>query len=81
MSSWKKTRERVMSGEQDANIGYDELCTLLWRLGYVSSQKRGSHRVFRKAGLPYINLQESTSGKAKSYQVAQVRQQLSQNQL
>jgi predicted RNA binding protein YcfA (HicA-like mRNA interferase family) len=74
MSSWKKTLEKLMAGQSDANIGYDEICQLLSRLGYVSKQ-RGSHNIFRKPGFDLINLQNS-GGKAKSYQVRQVREQL-----
>jgi predicted RNA binding protein YcfA (HicA-like mRNA interferase family) len=74
MSNWKKTLERLMTGQSDANIGYDEICQLLGRLGYVSKQS-GSHNIFRKPGFDLINLQNS-GGKAKSYQVRQVREQL-----
>jgi predicted RNA binding protein YcfA (HicA-like mRNA interferase family) len=73
-SNWKKTLERLMTGQSDANIGYDEICHLLHRLGYVSKQS-GSHNIFRKPGFDLINLQNS-GGKAKSYQVRQVREQL-----
>jgi predicted RNA binding protein YcfA (HicA-like mRNA interferase family) len=74
MSNWKKTLERLMTGQSDANIGYDKICQLLNRLGYVSKQS-GSHNIFRKPGFDLINIQDS-GGKAKSYQVRQVREQL-----
>jgi len=64
-----------MRGQADAGIGYDDLCHLLKRLGYTAKQS-GSHNVFRKAGCQLINVQ-SSSGKAKSYQVAQIREILS----
>ena len=64
-----------MSGTSDANISYADLCTLLLRKGYTSKQS-GSRNIFRKAGCDLINLQDA-AGKAKSYQVKQVREQLS----
>ena len=79
MSNWKKTLAKVMSGTADANIRYDDLCLLLSRLGYTASQRGGSHRVFRFVGRDFINLQ-AAGGMAKSYQVRQVRDQLSKYQ-
>ena len=63
-----------MTGQSDANIDFDDLCNLLNRLGY-SSKQSGSHNIFRKPGFDLINLQNS-GGKAKPYQVRQVRDQL-----
>jgi hypothetical protein len=74
MGNWKKTLEKLMAGQSDANIDYEDLCNLLNRLGYISKQS-GSHNIFRKPGLDLINLQNS-GGKAKPYQVRQVRDQL-----
>jgi hypothetical protein len=74
MSNWKKTSEKLMTGQSDANIEYLDLCNLLNRPGYASKQS-GSHNIFRKSGFDLINLQNS-GGKAKPYQVRQVRDQL-----
>jgi predicted RNA binding protein YcfA (HicA-like mRNA interferase family) len=74
MSNWRKTLEKLMTGQGDANIGYADLCNLLNRLGYTSKQS-GSHNIFRKSGFDLINLQKS-GGKAKPYQVRRVRDQL-----
>jgi predicted RNA binding protein YcfA (HicA-like mRNA interferase family) len=79
MGNWRKTLEKLMTGQSDANIGNGEICHLLARLGYVSKQS-GSHNIFRKPGLDLINLQNS-GGKAKSYQVRQVREQLGKQDL
>jgi hypothetical protein len=73
MTNWKKTLEKLMTGQSDANIDYEALCNLLNRLGYISKQS-GSHNIFRKPGFDLINLQNS-GGKAKPYQVRQVRDQ------
>ena len=61
-----------MSGGSDANIRFDDLCTLLDALGF-EERVRGSHHIFRKGGVSErINLQRVGSH-AKPYQVRQVR--------
>ena len=65
-----------MSGKSDANLAFGDLCLLLRYLGF-EERVRGSHHVFRKAGVEEkLNLQES-GGKAKPYQVRQIRAVLS----
>jgi predicted RNA binding protein YcfA (HicA-like mRNA interferase family) len=71
---WRKTLGQVLDGQADANLRYDDLCHLLYRLGYVSKQK-GSHVPFRQEGRDRITLQNA-HGKVKSYQVKHVREQL-----
>lgn len=64
--------ERLLRGTSYANIAFDELCGPLRQLGF-SERIRGSHHLFRKAGVvEKINLQRD-DGKAKPYQVRQVR--------
>ena len=63
-----------MTGQSDANIDFDDLCNPLDKFSYVRKQS-GSHNIFRKQGFDMINLQNS-GGKAKPYQVRQVRDQL-----
>ncbi len=56
----------------DAAIRFDDLCRLLADLGF-DMRVRGSHHIFRKAGIDEkINLQREGSH-AKPYQVRQVR--------
>ena len=74
MSNWNKTLGKLMAGHSEASIDFDDLCNLLTRLGYARRQS-GSHNIFRKPGFDLINLQNS-GGKAKPYQVRQVRDQL-----
>ena len=72
MSKFEKILTKVLRGTSDANIGFDELVSLLIRLGF-QSRTRGSHHIFYKDNIvEIINIQEK-SGKAKSYQVKQVR--------
>ncbi len=64
--------QRILSGAADANIPFDDLLSLLRRLGFAE-RTRGSHHVFRREGIEEkINVQRD--GKhAKPYQVRQVR--------
>lgn len=72
MGKYEKLIERILLGNSDANIDFDELCQLLIRLGF-ETRTRGSHHIFRKQGVEErINLQRDGS-KAKAYQVRQVR--------
>ena len=72
MAKWDKLLDRILRGTSDANIPFDDLRNLLIRLGF-EERTRGSHHVFRKAGIvEKPNLQQSGSH-AKPYQVKQVR--------
>lgn len=72
MGKYQKLLQAVVSGRSDANIEFDELRRLLTRLGF-EERIRGSHHLFRKAGIEEkINIQKA-GGKAKPYQVKQVR--------
>jgi predicted RNA binding protein YcfA (HicA-like mRNA interferase family) len=72
VSKADKIFDKVMSGTADVNLPYDDLCSLLERLGFVSRQRGTSHRTF-KYGSAFINVQPGSAGKAKPYQVRQVR--------
>lgn len=68
----EKLLRRILAGDSDANIAFDDLRSLLRRLGFEESI-RGSHHLFRRVGgQERINLQRD-GGKAKVYQVRQVR--------
>lgn len=71
MSKTEKLLKRVLSGTADHNIAFSDLCTLLTKLGAQMRQGKGSHVLFKLDGA-IINLQ-SQDGKAKAYQVAQIR--------
>ena len=73
MTQHAKLVEKILRGGSDANIAFTGLCNLLYQLGF-KERIRGSHHIFTKEGIEEIlNLQEK-SGKAKPYQVKQVRQ-------
>ncbi|PYI97853.1 MAG: toxin HicA [Verrucomicrobia bacterium] len=67
--------DKLTAGRNDANFSFDDLCTLLTKLGYNARKTKGSHIIFHR-GSSFLNLQPSTGGKAKSYQVRQVRHEL-----
>lgn len=72
MGKYEKLLETLLRGTSDAGIDFLDLCQLLRRLGF-EERTRGSHHIFRKAGIDErINLQREGS-KAKVYQVRQVR--------
>ena len=72
MSRHERLLQTIISGRSDTNIGFDDLRTLLLRLGF-SERIRGSHHLFDKQGVvEIINLQKHR-GHVKPYQVRQVR--------
>lgn len=72
MAGRDKTLDAVLRGSSDANINFRDLCGLLKRLGFAE-RIRGSHHIFtREDVLEILNLQPK-NGKAKPYQVKQVR--------
>ena len=63
---------RILDGESDANIRFEELRRLLSRLGFIE-RIRGSHHIYRRHGVDErIDLQP-LHGMAKKYQVRQLR--------
>ena len=80
MNENDRLRQRILSGESDASIHFDDLRGFLRRLGFAE-RVRGSHHVFRKEGVrERLNIQRDGSH-AKPYQVRQVRQAVLRNRL
>jgi hypothetical protein len=74
MSKKQKLREKLLDGNADKNFDLQELCTLAQHLGFTLRGGKGGHSVFHKEGIPeIINLQPTKDGKAKPYQVRQIR--------
>jgi hypothetical protein len=72
MASIPKILAQILRGTADANVEFNDLRRLLFRLGF-EERIEGGHHLFRRAGLPVlINLQKD-GRKAKPYQVRQVR--------
>ena len=63
----------VMSGITDANIRFTDLRKLLLTLGFKERIK-GDHHIYSRTGvIEIINIQLLFDGKAKPYQVKQIR--------
>ena len=61
-------------------IRFEELCSLLERLGFEKRVK-GSHHMFRRAGIEEMINPQRDGGGAKPYQVRQVRAVILKNRL
>jgi predicted RNA binding protein YcfA (HicA-like mRNA interferase family) len=72
MGKWNKLREKILLGESDANIDFDDLCHLLRRMGFAE-RIRGSHHIFSRTGVEEIVNIQPRDRAAKTYQVAQIR--------
>ena len=74
MSKWAKFWDRLSSGQSDNNIDYSELAAYLERLGWNTESAKTSHQFYKHPLVPVpVNIQPRRDGKAKSYQVEQVR--------
>ena len=72
MDKYDKLLFQILQGTSDANVPLNDLRQLLASLGF-EERIRGSHHMFRRAGVvEKINLQRE-GNKAKVYQVRQVR--------
>jgi hypothetical protein len=73
VGKWDNVLQRVRGGKADQNIRFHDLRGMLARLGYAE-HITGDHHIFRYAGRPeIIAIQPQRDGKAKAYQVRQIR--------
>ena len=73
MGKHDKTMDKILRGTSDANIAFDDIRGLLLHLGF-EERIRGSHHLYRRAGIEEkINIQRADN-KVKPYQVKQVRE-------
>lgn len=69
----KNVLDRILSGLADKNIRFQDMRNLLKGFGF-SERIKGDHHIFYKEGIEEIvNLQPLKGGKAKAYQVKQIR--------
>ena len=67
MGKYARLLKQILLGRSDANIEFDDLRQLLQKLGF-EERIRGSHHLYRKAGIvEKLNLQRD-GAKAKPYQ-------------
>jgi hypothetical protein len=72
MGKYDKILKRILNGNADANIRFEDLSTLLIKLGF-SLRTKGSHSIFTQSGIEErLNLQKDGAN-AKKYQIRQVR--------
>lgn len=72
MSQLDKLYEHILMRRSDSNVPFDGLCLLLERLGF-DVRIKGDHHIFTMEGIAEILNLQPKSGKAKPYQVKQVR--------
>lgn len=73
MSQHEKLVQSLLSGQQDRNFEFFDLCLVLGWLGF-DRRVRGDHFIFTKAGVDEIINIQPVGSKAKPYQVKQVRE-------
>ena len=72
MARVDRIRAVILRGTSDANIPFGGMCQVLRRLGF-DERTRGDHHIFSKEGVDEILNLQPRGGKAKPYQVRQVR--------
>ncbi len=80
MGKYDKLLQKIVAGNSDSNILFDELCQLLKRLGF-EERIRGGHHIFRKKGIEEKPNLQKDGNKAKGYQVRQVKEIIIKYQL
>ena len=73
MGKFEKLIFKLLSGTSDNNFGFDDLVKILNSLGF-DSRIKASHHIFFKNGVEEIINIQPKDGKAKPYQVKQVRE-------
>ena len=63
----------ILSGKSDQNFAFADLCHVIERAGFRLRSGKGSHRIYYKDGVVEIINVQPRDGKAKPYQVKQVR--------
>lgn len=73
MSQIEKLIVKIVSAYSDHSVSFNELCKILKYFEF-NVRIKGSHHIFYKEGIKeIINIQSLPDGKAKAYQVKQVR--------
>ena len=72
MSKIAKILIKILSGQADSNINFEDLRRLLLYLGF-DERIKGSHHIYFKLGIDEILKLQPKGNNAKSYQVKQVR--------
>ncbi|HKP02621.1 MAG TPA: type II toxin-antitoxin system HicA family toxin [Chthoniobacterales bacterium] len=76
MSKAEKLVAKILGGTSDKNFDFADLCYILERAGFQMRWGKGSHRIYFREGVVEIINVQPRNGKAKPYQVKQVREVL-----
>jgi predicted RNA binding protein YcfA (HicA-like mRNA interferase family) len=76
MGRAEKLAAKILSGKSDKNFAFNDLCHVLERAGFQLRTGKGSHRIYYKEEVVEIVNIQPRNGKAKPYQVKQVRELL-----
>ncbi len=72
MGKLDKLLAKILSGTSDTNLSFSELCNILQNLGF-EQRIRGDHHIYTRHDIEEIINLQPKNGKAKPYQVKQVR--------
>ena len=75
MGQYEKLMRSILSGRQDRNLLFSDLCSVLDRLDF-ERRVRGDHFIFTKDGVEEIVNIQPAGNKAKPCQVKQVREMI-----
>lgn len=75
MTKQDKLIARILRGQSDSNLKFDDIRKLLIQLGFIE-RIRGSHHVFVMPGSDILMNLQRDGRLAKAYQVRQVRESL-----
>ena len=78
MGKYEKLRQAILSGNRDDNLDFNDILWFVEKSGYERKHNKtsGSHQIFvNKETKQMLNLQEK-NGKAKAYQIKQLRKQI-----
>lgn len=74
MGKKEKLIQKILNKEKAGNVTFDELLLALRYLGFFVRGISGSHHIASKEGvIEIVNVQPKGDGKAKGYQLGQVR--------
>ncbi len=71
----KKTYDKVMSGKSDNSIVFNDFYNLLLDLGFIHRNTKGSHIQMKHPNGAFISIQNN-NGKAKGFEVKELRQKI-----
>jgi predicted RNA binding protein YcfA (HicA-like mRNA interferase family) len=81
MNKADKLKAKVLSGKGYHNFSFSDLAVLLAGLGFVLDRQESSHQVWKHPAVPTLVNVQSVKGKAKPYQLRQLREIIKEHRL